>query len=364
QSFQFENSNEVLLKFDFSGLDLKRDYNFVVKTPEGSIVDQRIFQTLALKTAFSKIALISCMSDVQEGQDEIWQQLQSSNPEALFFLGDNSYLQLGIEGFIKKLTPRKIWDRHMETRQRLHVFHWSRLRPIFAIWDDNDYSEKDSDGTSALKPASAKIFRQFFPLLKQDASFHQGPGIAFALHWKKNHFYFLDNRSFRTRSGVRSESHFGEEQTQWLISHMKKQKGVQWLIGGGQFFGGYHRFESFQKNHPNDFKKFLQKLKALNKNVIFVSGDRHMSEVMKIPKDIFGRKSFEITSSPIHSKVYPGAIKKFPNPYQISGVDGVWNYVLLTPQVREKQKQFEVQSVGRQGQVYFETVIGFDDDRD
>jgi hypothetical protein len=63
--------------------------------------------------------------------------------------------------------------------------------------------------------------------------------------------------------------------------------------------------------------------------VFFISGDRHLAELMKIPKSIFGYETYELTTSAIHASVYPSSWDKTPNPNQIEGTAGSWNYVIM-----------------------------------
>ena len=106
-------------------------------------------------------------------------------------------------------------------------------------------------------------------------------------------------------------------------------KKVNWLISGDQFFGGYHQWESFEGNHPETFKKFIEGIKNSKNKVAFMSGDRHLIEVMGIPKNHLGYKTYEYTVSGIHTKMYPGSLKRDPNPNRIGGFDGLPNYAIL-----------------------------------
>lgn len=141
----------------------------------------------------------------------------------------------------------------------------------------------------------------------------------------------MDNRSFRSepsKLGKDQETHLGFDQTAQIMKSITSADPT-WLIKGDQFFGAYHQFESFENNHPNDFKKFLSQLKDKKAKVFFVSGDRHLNELMRVSSDEFGSETYELTSSAIHASIYPNAWKKFPNPRQIHGASGVHNYSML-----------------------------------
>src|SRR5690606_28683895 len=105
-----------------------------------------------------------------------------------------------------------------------------------------------------------------------------GPGIASRLNLRGMHFTFLDDRSFRDNDNPDGE-HFGPEQEEWLFQDLKTSQLPTWIISGDQFFGGYHKYDSYEGNHPRAFENFLKQLKEIPTPFVFVSGDRHMTEV-------------------------------------------------------------------------------------
>ena len=139
---------------------------------------------------------------------------------------------------------------------------------------------------------------------------------------------------------------------------LKKARN-NWLVSGDQFFGGYQPRDSFQGDHPKAFKDFLGAIKKTKKKFLFVSGDRHMSEVMKIPKSFLGYESYEITSSPIHSSVYPGASQEYKNPLRMSSVDGKWNYVIVDVDGSSYPNKIQVEAKGLGGQSFFKEKFVF-----
>jgi alkaline phosphatase D len=99
------------------------------------------------------------------------------------------------------------------------------------------------------------------------------------------------------------------------------------MISGDQFFGNYHRWESYEGLHPKEFKEFKESLRrSLGHNYIFISGDRHLVEVMKIDESEFGKEAYEFTISGMHTKMYPGSLARDSNKRRVSGFDGTPNY--------------------------------------
>lgn len=134
-------------------------------------------------------------------------------------------------------------------------------------------------------------------------------------------------------------------QDQWLAKLLDQGgSDVAWLITGDQWFGAYSPFESFESNQPNDFKKFMARLKEQGGRVAFISGDRHASEISKIEKPLLGYETLEVVSSPIHAKVYPSNWTDFPNPRQIAATAEAFNYVLIESRVDNQKWEMKIRN--------------------
>lgn len=356
-SIEHLESQWKLVQFQFDKLRPRKVYDLMVRERWGRWQDKRSFRTLAREPATLRLALTSCMRDDDQRLAKIWQALASKKPDLIFMIGDNSYVDFhGLAPLVTNGKP-PFWKRHMETRLRLPIFREQMLTPVFATWDDHDYGVNNGDRSFPWKSESTRTFSAFFPMRLKAASWSRGPGVSAAFSVGDQRFLFLDNRSFRSPKGAGpSATHFGARQTRWLHKQLRSGE-LNWLISGDQFFGGYHPFDSFAGHHPIAFKKLLGTIKKAKKKVLFVSGDRHISELMAIPKSELGYKTYEITASPMHSKVYPGAIKKNQNPLQLKGVDGRWNFVLVDVKRDKSESQLFFKAVGENNRVLFQKAV-------
>ena len=84
------------------------------------------------------------------------------------------------------------------------------------------------------------------------------------------------------------------------------------MIEGDEFFGAYQNFESFEGNHPRAFTRLLDEVKKARVPLFFVSGDRHLAQLQKLEPALIGYTAYELTTSAIHAKVFPGTLAKFP----------------------------------------------------
>lgn len=358
------------LKVRFTGLRAERTYRLEVVTPTGIVRDSRLLRPFRLQASDTfKFALVSCMYDgYGELMQRIWTELFSHRPQMVFLIGDNVYVDAGMPRSSPK-SPSLIWRRYVETRRSLPLFYQDELTPTLATWDDHDTGLGDSDASFPYMKEAAEIFRAFYA---QDAEHSKdaqdaeenvvtsGPGLAYEFRVAKQRFFFLDDRSFRSpdlnaraaaegiqqsgSSASETQAHFGPQQEAWLLKRLAASPQPAWLISGGQFFGGYHPFESYEGSHPKAFARFVDALRGIQVPYVLASGDRHLTEIMTIDKANFGFPTFEITSSGIHARVFPGSFVENPNPRQLVGRDGINNYMIVTSRAKDI-KNLEIHTV-------------------
>ncbi len=309
---------------------LETDETYTLKINSGNErwKDERIFKSLDTKRNDLKILVASCMSDAfNEIGNDMWPKAFSHGPDVSFLIGDNLYADTYSGIYLGKdypATPQHLFKRYMDHAMSMKLYRMKRLTPTYVTWDDHDYGKNDGGKEYLYKKESKEIFNIFFPREKS-SHLQFGPGVSTSVELAGMNFLFLDGRSFRSDKKNPSGTHFGKKQRTWLKRNIQKEK-INWLISGDQFFGGYHPWESFEGNHPKTFDSFLNDLRKSAGKVIFMSGDRHLIEVMKIPKEKLSYETFEYTISGIHTKMYPGSLKRDPNPYRIDGLDGDPNF--------------------------------------
>ena len=304
-------SGHTMHKLLFQELTPNTMYLFQARSPATEeLVDERELQTLSSSRQDLRFAFTSCMLDYYN-QEDIWQQMVALDPDVIFLIGDNVYADV-----LKDMaTPSDLWIRNIETRDRINLFRSKRLIPVVATWDDHDYGMNNAGRDYPYKEESLVVFKTFFASDQSENFNMPGIGVASSFTLYGYDFFLLDDRTFRTPIGESPEWHFGNEQSQWLWSNLQG-KSHAFLISGDQFFGGYSPKDSFQGHHPERFSDFLDKLQASDTRVVFLSGDRHFTEIMKIPHEMLGYQTYEFTASPVHTIPKPFI---FPKPFTNSG---------------------------------------------
>jgi alkaline phosphatase D len=349
-------------KLFLSNLDPKETYKLEVMDEfRGNklIVDTREFKTLNINTNKTKFALMSCMSDDYKFRPYIprmWDQLKSKDVDFIILDGDVVY----IDGFEfaprKTATPTDIWQRYIDSFQIISLYHWEKLKPIFATWDDHDFGTNDGDATFPSKKESQILFRQLFWGAEMDKNYKTGPEGVFA-HAKifGQNFYFMDDRSERKpNKGFQNEKygHWGKAQHEWLVANLKNNPEPSWIINGNQVFNFkvLEFKEAMQMNHSSEFDLLMSELKTLPQPIGFLSGDVHFTEITATPKELLGYESFEITSSSMHS--YHG--NGWDNNKRVPGTFvNEFNFVVIESSASSKQMDFKATSWGLAKDPYF-----------
>ncbi len=343
-----EFSEHTLHKMIFTR-DPKKDFNLYVFDGE-KIIDQRLIGKGQAEVAKLNIAVASCMDDYYDDSFKIWDALAKRNPEYLLLIGDNVYAdKTDQSGSSVETNPEIIWKRYVDVRLTLPLYFQEKLIPVHAIWDDHDFGANNAGKDFKHKEASAEVFNAFMAQDLSDDEFEKGFGVGGILSLGDFNLYFLDGRFYRAPEKDGTE--LGPEQYAWLQTKLKEETTPSLLIKGDQFFGAYHQFESYEGNHPQEFQKFIEDLKKQNAPFVFLSGDRHLSEIMQFPRALFGKPSFEITSSPIHSKMFPD--NKDVNPWRVVANQSKVNFTMIQNLAQDDHWFMNVENVGEDGEVVY-----------
>ncbi len=353
-------SKWAIAQLELFDLSNKETYEFLILSGDGELLDRRKFSALDTRKKNPRIAVASCMDDDFDDQTKIWRALIEQKPDVVLMIGDNVYADRN-GGARRGADAAQLWRRYTETRSKLEFFKANPLIPVFAVWDDHDFGKNDGDRTYPYKFASAETFFAFFPQRKPAPGFERGPGVSSWWRAFGVQFALLDNRSFRSPNNldIPDQSHFGPDQEKWISEGLAGAKEPVFLISGDQFFGGYHKFESYEGNHPKNFKAQMQRWRrASSRPVVFMSGDRHLTEIIKVSREHLGYPTYELTSSGIHARMYPGSFERDPSPNQLVGDDGDWNFMVIDLlNAKANSLEFKVRSLGLGNQVLFQKTL-------
>lgn len=339
----------------FSGLHLGEDFKLVFEeaSRKGNY-EVREFRTLDTKNLKPRFAVCSCM-DENRHSPEIWQDLVNQRPDFILFVGDSVYCDYGNES---DSGEQRLWRRFSEARAVLEIYFSKRLVPIFAVWDDHDFGSNDVGKEFPHALVSRKNFMSFFAMEPSHCTaLERGPGISSRFIIGKQQFLMMDDRSFRFGGSSNDRyAHWGREQEEWMLARTASHAGMSWVINGSQVFPQMPFKESFSGQHPVQFAAICKALQKLKQKIVILTGDVHFSEISEIEPEAFGYKTYELTSSSIHSFKLPGAPVIIPNDRRIAST-GEHNYILIQSEGFGYGARFKVECRSPMNEINFEMEL-------
>ena len=241
--------------------------------------------------------------------ERIWDTIGAIDPRALLLLGDNAYID-------DPATP-EMQLFHYYRRQSQP--EWSKLAkqvPIYAIWDDHDFTTNDGWGGPAIEEPKWK--REVWKVFKDnwDNPYYGGgeeqPGCWFDFWIGKVHFVLIDGRYYRESPKGKDPSMLGPVQMKWLKKTLKKPATFTVFCTNVPLApkvkpGSKDTWDGYSKERQRIFKYVAdQKIPG----VIILSADRHRSDAYRIDTGIKGMYPlYEWQSSRLTNQHVHGLIK-------------------------------------------------------
>lgn len=244
----------------------------------------------------------------------------------MLWLGDNTYLR------------EPDWNTRTGILYRnTHSRSLPELQPLlasthhYAIWDDHDFGPNDSDGSFPFKDLTYEAFQLFWP--NPSFGVNGQKGITTFFQWADIDFFLLDNRYFRTANNRKTGDMqiLGAEQIDWLISALSNSRSPFKIVAiGGQVLNTAPVHENYIHFHAAEREFLLKRIEEEKiKGVIFLTGDRHHTEMSKLVNKA-GNTVYDLTTSPLTAGT-ARASEDEPNIYRIPGtmVVGKHNFSTL-----------------------------------
>ncbi|MBX7242125.1 MAG: alkaline phosphatase D family protein [Bacteroidia bacterium] len=316
-----------------------------------------------------KIALGSCVyvnetqydRPVKEGGNpyggnyEIFTSMAKQSPDITLWLGDNTYLR-EVDWYSKT----GVYHRYTHTRSLPEMQPLLGSSVNLAIWDDHDYGPNDSDRTFTGKEITRKAFKDFWA---NPSCGRNGEGTESFYEWGDVQFFMTDDRWFRSPNDMKSEKrdYFGKNQLDYLIESLIGSKATfKFVLVGGQVLNSLKNYETLINIAEHERTYLLDKIaKEEIKNVIFLTGDRHHSELSVTEvKSPSGKtlKVYDWTVSPLTSSAYDAS--KEENSYRVPGSHyGARNFGIMQITGPQKERQLNMKLLDIQGKEVWNYTI-------
>ncbi len=262
------------------------------------------------------------------GDSSIYVSMAKTKADFMLWLGDNWYTR-----DVDYYSKWGLWYRAQYVRKQPVLQKFLKSMPHYAIWDDHDFGPNNFGNSYVYKDETRKVFMNYWA---NPSYGFEGMGIYTQLAFNDVAFFMLDDRTWRSSDNMKDsingmpnpeKTMYGKEQMRWLKDALLQSKHASFKIiaTGSQVLNTYSPYDCFY-HYPIEFKELLDFITDNDiKGVIFLTGDRHRSEIIKMERD--GHYTlYDITVSPLTSHRYNagGAEKNMPT--KVLNLEGKQNY--------------------------------------
>jgi alkaline phosphatase D len=311
--------------------------------------------SLGQNEKLDRMAFGSC--NRQDAPQPLWKPILADRPDLWIWMGDNIY---GDSPVMDTLRAKYARQNANPDYQRLKA-----STPIIGVWDDHDYGINDGDKRFAQKKESRDLMFDFLGM-PADAQERNREG-GYSAHTygtgdQQVKVILLDGRYFRDTLSRLDRQYqvnltgqmLGDSQWKWLEEELNSSTArVNFIVSGVQFLPTEHVYEKWA-NFPKEREKLLDLIaRSGAQTPILMSGDRHISEIMKLVDTRFPKGLYEVTASGL-THTWSG-IAEEKNSFRVSELVAKLNYGLASFDWAKNELLLEIK--GENGSVYAKQMI-------
>jgi alkaline phosphatase D len=262
------------------------------------------------------------------GKDSsIFQVMAKEKAAFMLWLGDAWYTRE-----VDYYSEWGLWYRASRDRAVPVLKDFWKAMPHLAIWDDHDYGPNDIGKNYILKETSRKVFNSYFC---NPSAGENGQGIYTMTTWGDADIFLTDDRWWRSADKLKDSVNgfpnpekemLGQQQMEWLKNSLLYSTATFKIITvGSQVLNPVSPYDTWW-NFPAEYDEIMSFLKENRINgVIFLTGDRHHSEIIKVNRP-GTYPLYDITVSPLTSGTHKFGGTEKDNPFRVLGIDEKQNY--------------------------------------
>jgi alkaline phosphatase D len=286
------------------------------------------------------------------GRDSsIFETMAKEKSAFMLWLGDTWYTRE-----VDYYSEWGLWYRAHHDRAQPVLQNFLKAMPHFAIWDDHDYGPNDIGKNYILKEASRRVFTNYFCNTSYGEN---GQGIYSMITYGDVDIFLTDDRWWRSEDRIKDSIYgkpnpqkrmLGEEQMEWLKNSLLHSLAPFKIIAvGSQVLNPVSPFDKWW-DFPSEYDELMNFIKEYKiRGVLFLTGDRHHSEVIKVDRP--GHYPlYDITVSALTSTGYPFSTAEKNNPYRVMGFEQKQNYARFSFSGKLGERKMTVQYLGVKGE--------------
>lgn len=285
------------------------------------------------------------------GDSSIFETMAKTPAAFHVWLGDNWYTREVDYNTVWGLNYRASHDRALPVLQKFMA-----SMPQYCIWDDHDYGPNDIGKSYILKDDSRKIFMNY----SCNPSYgEKGEGIYSVVSYSDVDIFLTDDRYFRSEDATpdsiggqvnKEKTFFGRAQMEWLKNALRFSRATFKVIAcGSQVLNPFSKYECL-KSYSAEYTELMNFLATEKiKGVVFFSGDRHHSEVIRQNRPGL-YPLYDVTNSPYTSGIGKVSGAEVNNPARIPGtLVEAQNFTKVTVSGKKNERVMTVEFLGIKG---------------
>ena len=298
------------------------------------------------------------------GKDSSIFNVMAETPAAMnIWLGDSWYNREVDYSTAWGMAYRVSRDRSMKVVQK-----FMSSMPHYFIWDDHDFGPNDAGKSFILKKESREVFKNYTlnPTYGED-----GKGIYTKVSYSDVDFFLTDDRYFRSERRMAdsvdgrpnaAKTYFGPMQMDWLKNALLFSNATFKIIASGsQILNPVSTAESLQ-NYSSEYNELIHFITQHKiRGIIFLTGDRHHSEVMKLDRPST-YTLYDITVSPLTASVGTLRGAEINNPTRIANtLVEAQNFGNISVTGPKDNRRLKVEFIGLKGDKLAEWQVSASD---
>lgn len=239
--------------------------------------------------------------EINAGPPEIFLRMAEQKADFMIWLGDNLYLR---ESDLS--APSALAARYRRVRATPELQPFLAGTRHVATWDDHDFGANDDGFAYPLSNVTRQLFMRYWPPVSTYGAAGTA-GVFQTLKAADVEVFLVDDRTYRSSRVVPEgpgKTYLGAAQLAWLRGELERSTATFKIIASGSqvLTGVAHRFERWSA-YATELAELFAFLKAKRiGGVVFLSGDRHWTEVNRvIVPGLYPVHDF--TCSPLTAKV-------------------------------------------------------------
>jgi alkaline phosphatase D len=285
------------------------------------------------------------------GKDSsIFESMAKEKASFMVSLGDNWYTRE-----VDYFSEWGLWYRAHRDRSRPELQNFLKAMPQIATWDDHDYGPNDIGKNYIFKNVSREIWKHYWC----NATYGENEeGIYTMYSWGDADIFLTDDRWWRSADNMKDSVEgkpnpekrmLGKQQMEWLKNSLVYSMATfKIIVVGSQVYNPVSPFDKWQE-FPAEYNEMMDFLKENKINgVLFLSGDRHHSEIIKQERP-GTYPLYHITVSPFTSATHKFFGAEANNPHRVFGLDEKQNYARISITGKRNERKLTVDYRGVQG---------------